>query len=289
MTSRTLRSVHRGDGFHWVGDGFHVTQVLPGNGELQRLADPFLLMDYHAPYDYSPTDRPRGVGPHPHRGFETVTLAFEGSVAHHDSTGAGGVIHPGDVQWMTAAGGILHKEYHDAEWAKQGGRFHMMQLWVNLPAKHKMDPPGYQGLVADEMGRVALPGGGSVRLVAGELDGVRGPARTFTPMELWDVRLEPGEHADLAVPDGHSLMLFVLDGEVTTDGGAVGPAELGLFERDGDTVVVDAGPDGARLMVLGGEPIGEPVMSHGPFVMNTRQELVDAIDDFNSGKFGHLD
>lgn len=289
MSERVLRGVHRGDGFHWVGNGFWVTQVLPGSNALHRAADPFLLMDYHAPMDYPPTDEPRGVGAHPHRGFETVTLAFEGVVAHHDSTGAGGVIGPGDVQWMTAAGGILHKEYHEAEWARGGGRFHMMQLWVNLPGKHKMDPPGYQALAAGEMGKVKLSGGGVVTLIAGELEGERGPARTFSPIELWNVELGPDEHAELAVPDGHTTMTFVIEGELSTSGGAIGLQELGLFDRSGDGVIVTAGKEGAKFILLGGEPIGENIVFYGPFAMNTRAEVLQAAEDFNSGKFGFLE
>lgn len=288
MVDRSLKGVHRGDGFHWVGDGFFVTQVLPGRAELQYEADPFLLMDYHAPREYSPTDQPRGVGPHPHRGFETVTLAFEGSVAHHDSTGSGGVIGPGDVQWMTAARGILHKEYHEAEWARGGGQFHMMQLWVNLPARHKMDPPRYQSLVSEEMGKVTLDGGGTVTLIAGELGDVRGPADTFTPIELWDVRLAPDEVAELPVPSGHTTMVFVIDGELATAGGSVGLQELGIFDRHGDRLVVSAVGSGTRFILLGGEPIGENIVFYGPFVMNTRDEVAQAVHDFNSGAFGHL-
>lgn len=286
--SRKLRGVYDGDGFHWVGDGFYVTQVLPGQANLQREADPFLLMDYHAPREYAPTDTPRGVGPHPHRGFETVTLAFEGSVAHHDSTGSGGVINAGDAQWMTAAGGILHKEYHEEHWARRGGRFHMMQLWVNLPSANKMDTPGYQALTADQMGKVELAGGGNVKLYAGELDGTRGPASTFTPIELWDVELTAGETTSLVVPEGHTTMVFVLDGDVATEGGSVGFQQLGMFEREGGNVTLTAGGGGARLILLGGEPIGEDVIFYGPFAMNTEEQIVEAIEDFNSGKFGHL-
>lgn len=288
MSTRKLESVHQGDGYHWVGDGFYVTQVLPGREHLKELADPFLMMDYHAPRDYTPTDRPRGVGPHPHRGFETVTLAFEGSVAHHDSAGGGGVIGPGDVQWMTAAKGILHKEYHEAEWARKGGRFHMMQLWVNLPGANKMDEPGYQALTADSMGQVALPGGGNVRLIAGELDGVRGPARTFTPIELWDIHLTPSEEAELTVPDGHTSMVFVLEGSVEADGGTIGHEQLGIFERSGDKVRLRASTNGARVILLGGQPIEEPIVFYGPFAMNTVAEVEQAVMDFNSGKFGTL-
>jgi len=287
MTTRTLHSVHSGDGFHWVGDGFYVTQLLPGNG-LQQLADPFLLMDYNPVKEYPPTTTPRGVGPHPHRGFETVTLAFEGAVQHHDSTGGGGVIYPGDAQWMTAARGILHKEYHEVEWAKRGGRFHMMQLWVNLPGKDKMSEPGYQALTAESMGKVKLEGGGTVTLYAGELDGERGPARTHTPIELWDVQLAADEVAELAVPDGHTIMVFVLDGEVATDGGTIGHERLGIFERRGDLLRLAAPATGARAIVLGGQPIEEDVIFYGPFAMNTQAEIVQAIQDFNAGTFGQL-
>jgi redox-sensitive bicupin YhaK (pirin superfamily) len=289
MTDRILRSVHSGDRFHWVGDGFYVTQLLPGGRELQEAADPFLLMDYHPVKDYPPTDRPRGVGAHPHRGFETVTLAFEGAVQHHDSTGGGGVIYPGDAQWMTAARGILHKEYHEPEWARQGGRFHMMQLWVNLPSADKMGDPGYQALTAESMGKVKLPGGGTVTLYAGELDGETGPARTHTPIELWDLQLAADETAELTVPDGHTLMLFVLDGHLDTVGGRIGREELGLFDRSGDRLRITAPETGARAVLLGGRPIGEPVVFYGPFAMTSEAEIVQAIEDFNAGTFGHLD
>ena len=287
-TTRSVAGIYQGDGFHWVGDGFRVTQVIPGRHELTAAASPFLMMDYHAPHHYPATETPRGVGVHPHRGFETVTVAFEGSVAHHDSTGAGGVIHPGDVQWMTAASGVLHKEYHEAEWARHGGTFHMMQLWVNLPAAHKMDAPKYQGLTSDQMAKVTLPGGGIATLIAGELLGHRGPASTFTPVNLWDVRLGSGETADLPVPASHNMMVFVLDGEVRTADATAVAQQLVVYRHDGDSIRVTADVDGARFIVLGGEPINEPVASYGPFVMNTRDELVQAVEDFNSGKFGYL-
>lgn len=288
MTTRRLELVRSGDGFHWVGDGFYVTQLLPGTPSLTELADPFLLMDYHPVKDYPPTTRARGVGAHPHRGFETVTLAFEGAVQHHDSTGGGGTIYPGDAQWMTAARGILHKEYHEREWAARGGRFHMMQLWVNLPSKFKMGEPGYQPLAAESMGKVKLPGGGVVTLYAGELDGEAGPARTHTPIELWDVQLAADEAAELTVPDGHTIMVFVLDGSVTTEGGEIGHEQLGIFERSGDVVRLVAPPEGARAILLGGKPIGEPVIFYGPFAMTTEAEIIQAIEDFNAGTFGHL-
>ena len=296
-SARAVQGVYRNGHAHWVGDGFRVHQVIPGPDNLTRLVDPFLMMDYHAPYDYPPNPnadtQPRGVGVHPHRGFETVTIAFHGSVAHHDSTGAGGVIHPGDVQWMTAARGVLHKEYHEAEWARRGGRFQMMQLWVNLPAAHKLDEPGYQALSAAEMGRVELPGGTEVTLIAGELAGVRGPAKTFTPIQLWDVSVAAATPVELPVPAGQRMSIFVVDGSVLlgerAEPGTAGAGELVVFDDDGDVLAFAAGETGARLVVLGGEPIGEPIASYGPFVMNTRAELLEAVEDFNAGRFGHLD
>lgn len=283
---RKVFGVFGGGGFHWVGDGFHVTQVFPGAHDLGERISPFLLMDYHAPYDYPATDTPRGVGVHPHRGFETVTLAFEGALAHHDSTGAGGVIRAGDVQWMTAASGILHKEYHESEWAKTGGRMHMMQLWVNLPAAHKMDPPGYQPLSAADMGTVELEGG-TVTVIAGEYRGVEGPARTFTPINLWRVELRPGGSIDMSFPATDNAAVFVMEGSVDVNGTTAGEHLLVLFENEGTDIHV-AAPTGAQLLVLEGTPLGEPVLFHGPFVMNTRAELMQAYEDFELGRFGQL-
>ncbi|MFN8035424.1 MAG: pirin family protein [Acidimicrobiia bacterium] len=288
MSDRRIRGVYRGDRRHWVGDGFYVTNVFPAN-DLGAAISPFLLMDYHAPYEYGPTDRPRGVGSHPHRGFETVTLAFEGRVAHHDSTGGGGVIGPGDAQWMTAASGILHKEYHEQSWARQGGRMHMMQLWVNLPAVHKMDAPRYQPLLAADMGHVELPdGAGTVRVIAGEYLGATGPAKTHTHINLWEARLEPGGRADMAFPASENAAVFVLDGDATVNGATATATELVLTANDGEHVAVTT-DDGAHLLVLGGEPIDETVVSWGPFVMNTAQEIREAVDDFNAGRFGYLE
>lgn len=285
---RKVAGVFAGDRIHWVGDGFRVTQVFPGGNDLGDRISPFLLMDYHAPYEYTPTDTPRGVGVHPHRGFETVTLAFEGALAHHDSSGGGGVISAGDVQWMTAAKGILHKEYHEQEWARRGGRMHMMQLWVNLPAAHKMDAPGYQPLTAESLGHVDLPdGAGTVTIVAGEYQGVRGPAKTATPINLWRIQLAPGGTMEMSFPARENTALFVLEGEVGVNGALAHDAQLVLFENEGDHIEAHS-DSGAHLLLLNGEPIDEPVVSHGPFVMNTRQEIVDAIRDFEAGRFGHL-
>jgi quercetin 2,3-dioxygenase len=295
IDTSSLRGVARvvGDGlYHWVGDGFRVEGMFsPGDG-MADLVDPFLLLDYHAPYEYGATSTPRGVGVHPHRGFETVTLSFEGSVSHHDSTGAGGVIHPGDVQWMTAASGILHKEYHDAEWARRGGRFHMVQLWVNLPAAHKMDAPRYQPLTAADIGRIEMEGGsGSVRVVAGDYEGHRGPASTHTPINLWDLELTAQTVIGPSVPAGHNVAVLALEGTVTVNATEVRAGRLAILEpsqpdRDG---LVLATSDGGRALVMTGQPIGEPVAAYGPFVMNTRQQLVEAFDDFQAGRFGDLD
>ncbi|HWL41725.1 MAG TPA: pirin family protein [Ilumatobacter sp.] len=293
-TTTDLRAVAHvaGEGrYHWVGDGFRVEGMFaPGDG-LAHLVSPFLLLDYHAPHEYGPTATPRGVGVHPHRGFETVTLAFDGRVAHHDSTGAGGVIAAGDVQWMTAAAGILHKEYHEAEWAATGGRFHMAQLWVNLPAAHKMDTPRYQPLTAEQIGRVDLAGGGSIRVVAGDFDGHLGPATTYTPINLWDVELPAGAALAPAVPAEHNVAVLALDGALVVNGREVVAGRLAVLDRaqpgrDGVEVVA---PTGGRALVMTGLPIDEPVAAYGPFVMNTRQQLIEAFDDFQAGRFGHLD
>jgi redox-sensitive bicupin YhaK (pirin superfamily) len=245
-------------------------------------------MDYHAPYEYEPTNRPRGVGVHPHRGFETVTLAFEGSVAHHDSTGAGGVIDPGDVQWMTAASGILHKEYHEASWARQGGTFHMMQLWVNLPADRKMDPPRYQGLTAEQIGAVDLPdGAGVVRVIAGRYGDHRGPADTATPINLWDLQLTGASPVELAFPAEENAALMVLEGTAVVNGTKAAQSDLVVLENTGTDITIETEAP-ARLLVLNGRPIDEPVVAYGPFVMNSREEIVQAIRDFESGTFGYL-
>jgi quercetin 2,3-dioxygenase len=286
---RSIDGIYRAPPLHWVGNGFRVAGYLQAIPDAVRKLSPFLLLDYHPPYDYAPTSTPRGVGVHPHRGFETVTLAWQGAVAHHDSAGGGGVIGPGDVQWMTAASGVLHKEYHEAVYSRTGGPFHMAQLWVNLPAAHKMDPPRYQALLADQMGVVALPGGrGDVRVVAGEYRGVRGPARTFSPIDLYDVRLSPGGALDLSFPAHHTAEVLVMKGEIEVLGRAGREGDLVLFARDGEEIAIEAHSD-AHVLVLSGEPIDEPVVQYGPFVMNTQRQIVEAIDDFERGAFGRLD
>jgi redox-sensitive bicupin YhaK (pirin superfamily) len=285
-------SVHKAPQRHWVGDGFPVHGMF-GYNDLGQELSPFLLLDYAAPTSFAPNDGPpRGVGSHPHRGFETVTIVYDGEVEHRDSAGHGGVIGPGDVQWMTAAGGILHQEFHSAAYSRKGGPFEMVQLWVNLPIKDKMTTPGYQGIVDADIPVVTLPdGAGRLRVIAGELDGRRGPAHTFTPMNVWDVRLAPGATVELPQPAGWTTAVVVLSGDVTINGTAAGPAQLVRLSREGGGVglVASAGNAGeAKLLLLAGEPIDEPVVGYGPFVMNSEREIVEAINDFNSGRFGRM-
>ncbi|MGH8504281.1 MAG: pirin family protein, partial [Gammaproteobacteria bacterium] len=286
---RKIAGIYRGAPIHWVGDGFRVSNYFPSGNDFGQRVSPFILMDYAPPYRYPPTDdHQRGVGPHPHRGFETVTLAFEGAVAHHDSSGNAGVIGPGDVQWMTAASGVLHKEYHEREFARKGGLFHMMQLWVNLPAAHKLSAPRYQALAAAQMGRVELPNeGGHVRVVAGEYNGVKGPAVTVTPINLFDIRLNAGGEIPLSFPAHENTLALVMEGVIEVSGRTANALDLMLFEKEGEAITVRAKQD-ARLLLLNGEPIAEPVVQYGPFVMNTEQEIREAMRDFGSGKFGQL-
>ena len=271
---------------HWVGDGFPVRSLFSYDGLGQHIS-PFLLLDYAGPHYFEPTARRRGVGQHPHRGFETVTVVYDGQVEHKDSAGNGGIIGPGDVQWMTAGGGILHEEYHAPGFAETGGPFRMIQLWVNLPAKDKMAPGGYQGILSADIPVVDLPdGAGKGRVIAGELLGATGPARTFTPINMWDLRLNPDVELTLDLPEGHTAMLVVLTGHVTVGGGqAAGEAEMVLLSREGGEVALHADGE-AMLLVLTGEPIDEPIVGQGPFVMNTEAEVRQAFEDFASGRFG---
>lgn len=273
---------------HMVGDGFPVRNMIPGSGVGEQLS-PFLLLDYMGPEVFPPTDRRLGVGEHPHRGFETVTIMYQGSVAHRDSTGSGGVIGPGDVQWMTAASGIVHEELHESEFAKRGGTLEGVQLWVNLPRSVKMSPPRYQTLVRDEIPVVELAGGaGWLRVIAGECHGRKGPARTFSPVHLYDLRLKAGYQTELSLPDGFTMSVFVLQGRVVINGAqAVGEAEIALLGRKGERVALQAEED-TTILVLGGEPIEEPIARYGPFVMNTQAELAQAVEDYRAGKMGHL-
>ena len=286
---RKIEGVYRAPGLHWVGDGFRVRGYFSSIPRAFEKLNPFLLLDYHPPYDYAPSERPRGVGVHPHRGFETVTIAWQGSVAHHDSTGSGGVIGPGDMQWMTAASGILHKEYHEQSYARRGGPFHMAQLWVNLPKAHKMSPPRYQSITADRMGLVTLPeGSGFVRVLAGEYQGVSGPARTFTPITVLDIRLNASGVADFILPANHNAGLLVMKGAVTINGAKATLENFVVFENTGERIRIESEAE-AQLLLLSGEPIDEPIVQYGPFVMTSEREILQAFADYEAGKFGQLE
>ncbi|HTV49170.1 MAG TPA: pirin family protein [Phycisphaerae bacterium] len=274
---------------HWVGDGFPVSTIVSPQNVGNRLS-PFILMDYAGPVEFEPADRPRGVDSHPHRGFETVTVVYQGELEHRDSGGNSGSIGPGDVQWMTAASGVLHEEKHSRDFTRRGGAFEVIQLWVNLPAKFKMTPPRYQTLLRDAIPVVQLPdNAGSARIIAGEFDSNPGAARTVTPVILWDVSLRKGAQVKLPIPDGFNSAVFVRTGQVRLGGThTANERELVLLERQGDGVIVEAQED-AQILVLGGQPIDEPVVAYGPFVMNTPEEIRQAMADVHSGKLGSLD
>lgn len=288
LVKKEVFGVYRPGSAHMVGDGFPVRNLFPSN-ELDEAVDPFLLLDYAGPHVFEPTDHPRGVGEHPHRGFETVTILYQGAVAHRDSSGNAGTIGPGDVQWMTAASGVVHEELHEKNWAKKGGTFQAIQLWVNLPRSHKMSAPGYQTLLNTEIPSVELEGGaGRVRVIAGTFQRQKGPARTVTPVELYDVALAAGRRVKLNLPDGHNTSIFVMQGLASVNGSRdAEEAELIVCRRNGSSVVIDVRED-SRLLILSGQPIGEPIARYGPFVMNSKLELVQAVEDYKAGKMGHL-
>lgn len=273
---------------HWVGDGFPVRSLFSYQDFGPEIS-PFLLLDYAGPHEFAPARKPRGVGTHPHRGFETVTIVYDGEVEHRDSTGAGGIIGPGDVQWMTAGAGILHQEFHSEAFTRSGGPFRMVQLWVNLPARDKTVAGGYQSLLGVDIPTFELPdGAGTLRVIAGEYGGVRGPAQTHTPVNVWDGRLAAGADVALALPEGHIAMLVVLNGLVTVNGSRQAEeAEMVLLSPDGRDAHIQVNRD-TTLLVVTGQPINEPVVGQGPFVMNTREEIGQAIADLRSGRFGKL-
>jgi redox-sensitive bicupin YhaK (pirin superfamily) len=273
---------------HWVGDGFPVRTLFSYDG-LGPEISPFLLLDYAAPAEFAPTRERRGVGQHPHRGFETVTIVYSGELEHRDSTGKGGRIGPGDVQWMTAASGILHEEFHSSEFARKGGKLEAVQLWVNLPAKDKLAAPGYQTLLDADIPVVPLPGNaGRLRVIAGEYAGQTGPAHTFTKMDVWDIRLEAGKRVAFDVPEGRTTVVVVLHGTVMINGEQVArEGQFAVLERAGGQMALEANNE-AVLLLLDGEPIEEPIVGYGPFVMNTRQEIEQAIADVQAGRFGRL-
>lgn len=274
---------------HWVGDGFPVHGMFGYSGHDVPLRSPFLMLDYAAPTTFEPTRQRRGVGQHPHRGFETVTIVYDGEVEHRDSVGNGGVIGRGDVQWMTAGSGILHEEFHSTDYARRGGPFEMVQLWVNLPQQDKMTAPGYQAILDAQIPVVTLPdGAGSVRVIAGDYDGNPGPANTFSPINVWDVRLAAGTSVALPQPEGWTTLLVVLAGTVMLNGETVlGEKQMATLSTTGTGVTIEANSN-AKLLLLAGQPIDEPVVGYGPFVMNSQQEIREAIADFNGGKFGQM-
>lgn len=276
---------------HFVGDGFRVHNFIPSGFHLDmERMDPFIMMDYNSKFYFPPSDEPKGVGVHPHRGFETVTIAYKGKVAHHDSFGNSGVIGEGDVQWMTAASGLLHKEYHEEEFSKAGGDFQMVQLWVNLPAKDKMSKPKYQAITNADITKYALPdNAGIVEIIAGEHKGVKGPASTFSPVNMLNAKLNKAAKETFSFPAHYNTVLLVIEGSVKVNDTETAETDhLVLFENDGDSFTVE-GTDNAVVLILSGEPLNETIAAHGPFVMNTRKELMEAFDDFNKGKFGYLD
>ncbi len=274
-----------------VGDGFRVHNFFPSGYEMGLLRmSPFFMLDYNSKYVFPPTAKPRGVGVHPHRGFETVSIAFHGRIAHHDSAGNSGVIGEGDVQWMTAGSGILHKEYHEAEYSKKGGPFQMVQLWVNLPAKDKMTAPKYQGIEHAQMGKYALPNdGGVLEVIAGEFEGVKGAATTFTPMQVYVGRLKEGASLSLSLPEKYNTGILIVEGSLRiNEAEAAQTDHFALFKNDGTEIKVEA-TEAAVFLLLSGEPINEPLVPYGPFLMNTKEEIMQAFADVNSGKFGVLE
>jgi redox-sensitive bicupin YhaK (pirin superfamily) len=288
MTHKQVVGIYGPGSSHWVGDGFPVRNLFPSNGVQQEI-NPFLMLDYAGPATFAPSQRPRGVEEHPHRGFETVTIAYQGSVDHRDSAGNSGTIRPGDVQWMTAASGIVHEEKHGREFTETGGTFEVVQLWVNLPGAHKMTLPRYQAILKEQIPVVDLGAGSYARVIAGRVGSVSGPARTFTPVQVLDMRLTGGSGAELPLRAGHNAAVVLLRGDVVVNESAAlqGEARLATLSTSGESVRLDARAD-SLLLLLSGEPIDEPVASYGPFVMNTQEEIRQAVNDYRAGRMGRL-
>ncbi|HEY8189310.1 MAG TPA: pirin family protein [Micavibrio sp.] len=285
MKMKKITRINRASGGHWVGDGFPVNSMFSYHSHGAEIS-PFLLLDYAGPADFQPSDQPRGVEKHPHRGFETVTIVYNGEVEHKDNAGNSGKIGPGDVQWMTAARGILHEEMHSIDFTRKGGTLEMIQLWVNLPAKDKMTAPGYQEILNKDIPTVSMPdNAGATRVIAGDYNGQRGAARTFTPLNLWDIRLNGGGKIVLSLPQEHNAMLLVLSGSVEVNGDEIlNRKELALFTQEGTEIALEATAD-SIVLLLSGEPIDEPIAGYGPFVMNTQDEIRQALADYHTGRF----
>lgn len=291
MVTKKIELVAEPRAPHFVGDGFRVHNFIPSGFRLdmERMS-PFIMLDYNSKYNFPPSEIPKGVGVHPHRGFETVTIAYKGKVAHHDSAGGGGIIGEGDVQWMTAASGVLHKEYHEEEFSKTGGEFQMVQLWINLPAKDKMSQPKYQAITNAQMGNYELAdNAGYIEVIAGNYKEVKGPASTFTPVHMQNAKLKKGGKASFSFPAHYNTALLLIEGSAKINNEVIVPTDhFVLFENEGEEFTIEALED-AIVLVLSGEPINEPIVPHGPFVMNTREEIIQAMEDFSQGKFGHLE
>lgn len=285
---KPIHRIHHSSAMHWVGNGFPVRSVFDYNG-LGRELSPFLLLDYAAPHTFPPGDEKRGVGAHPHKGFETVTVAYQGELEHRDSSGGGGKIGPGDVQWMTAGKGIIHEEFHSADFTRQGGVLQMVQLWVNLRSRDKGAPARYQTLLQKDIPVVPLPGGaGSLRVIAGKYSSEEGSAKTFSPINLWDVKMHAGAEVTLPLPDGHTSAFLLLSGQIVVQGeGQANEGDLVILKRKGESVFVHASSD-AQFLVMDGEPIDEPIVGHGPFVMNTTAEIQKAFQEYQMGQMGEL-
>ncbi|HEX3133726.1 MAG TPA: pirin family protein [Planctomycetota bacterium] len=285
---KKLITIRQATGRHWVGDGFPVRSLFSYQDAGAQLS-PFLLLDHAGPHQFAPATVARGVEEHPHRGFETVTIVYDGEVDHRDSAGGGGRIQPGDVQWMTAASGLVHEEKHSPEFTRTGGRFHMAQLWVNLPARDKMTAPRYQGITSARIPSVALPGNaGTLRVIAGSYAGSNGPALTFSPINVWDIRLAKEAQTEFVVPSGHTAAVVVLSGRVRLGSGEVlGESQIGMLERENNRFTLHASED-ALILFLGGAPLNEPIAGYGPFVMTTTAEIEQAIEDYQDGKMGQI-
>ena len=288
MNTKNIESIITPAPAHFVGDGFRVHNFIPGKISMQRMS-PFIMLDYNSKYHFPPSEIPKGVGVHPHRGFETVTIAYKGRVEHNDSSGGGGIIGEGDVQWMTAASGVLHKEFHETKWSKQGGEFQMVQLWVNLPAKDKMSAPKYQAITNSEMTRVPLTDdAGFIEIIAGTYKDEKGPASTFTPVAMMNAKLNKNGSADFSFPANFNTLLLIIEGAIEINNTQhASENQLVLFKNEGEDFTIKA-TENSIVLVLSGEPIPEPIAAYGPFVMNTQEEIMQAFDDFNSGKFGEL-
>ena len=286
-TTKKVKYTYSNKRKHWVGDGFHVYNLLSPSPELNKYISPFILMDYAEPKNFPKSETPKGVGEHPHRGFETVTFAYQGEIEHRDSSGGGGIIKPGDVQWMTAGKGVVHDEFHSKEFSKTGGVFEMVQLWVNLPKKDKMTKPKYQGIKNETIPRVKINEGSEIRVIAGEFKGTKGPSSTFTPINIFDISSSKKEDFSLALKENTNTVLLILRGELVLEGKEYKDQSVLIFEREGENLNFTTSTN-FKALLLNGDPIDEPIVAHGPFVMNTKQEIIEAINDYQNGKMGNL-